>query len=170
MEKKFFRAAKTFCERHTLLDSTDAAALWQALDPPSIALLEEGESTGIWRHPTGQFLHSPRDPLREARRAAANLKDATAVIAISCGAGWLLRALPEQVHSVLVIEPNPVVAAAFLLAGHHRTFAGKITLFVGTLDHPDALEPILPWLQGKNLKKTLIYCHAAALAADRATY
>jgi hypothetical protein len=84
--------------------------------------------------------------------------------------GWLLDVLPPGIGSLLLIEPSPFVTAAFLLARRYANFAGTITLFADDLARSEALEEVLPWLQGKNLQKTSIYCHAASLAANKPLY
>lgn len=162
------KAFADFAHRHSVLGNTSAQAVWELLSNEERAALSEGFSTGAWRF-QGKLLHSERDPQREAERAAQGLTGAQALIAISLGAGWLLGAL-AQVRSLLLIEPSPYLVAVFLLAHHYDQFAGHITLFADGLEQPDALEAILPWLQGKNLKKTLIYCHAASLGAEKALY
>lgn len=168
LQELLHKAFADFMRRHSVVGNFSAESLWELMSNEERIALAEGIETGVWRlH--GKLLHSERNPEREAERAAQALAGADAVISVSLGAGWLLGALP-QVRAVLLVEPSPYLVAVFLLAHHYEKFAGRVTLFADNLERPDALEEILPWLQGKNLKKTLIYCHAASLAAQKPLY
>lgn len=162
-------ATAAFLKKHQALGSLSADALWECLSEDERAALAAGVESGTWRM-GGRLLHSERDPKREADRAAQALAAGNALVAVSCGAGWLLDVLPATIRSLLLIEPSAFVTAAFLLARRYENFAGTITLFADDLTRAEALEEVLPWLQGKNLKKTTIYCHAASLAANRPLY
>ncbi len=162
----FDKNAAAFTARHRLVGSPDFGALWQALTEAELQALAEGVEKGRWLC-KGKLLHSERDPRREATRAAESYAAAQALICISAGAGYLFAALPAGVRKVLLIESDPFCLAAFFLSGEFLTFHGELTLFADPLTRADALEEILPWLQGKNLKRTLIYCHAAMLQIDK---
>ncbi|MFZ5630391.1 MAG: motility associated factor glycosyltransferase family protein [Spirochaetota bacterium] len=162
-------ATAAFLKKHQALGRFSADALWECLSEDERAALAAGVESGTWRM-GGRLLHSERDPKREADRAAQALAASNALVAVSCGAGWLLDVLPANIRSLLLIEPSAFVTAAFLLARRYENFAGTITLFADDLTRSEALEEVLPWLQGKNLKKTSIYCHAASLAANKPLY
>lgn len=162
-------ATADFLKKHHALGSFSADKLWDKLTEDERAALAAGVESGTWRL-NGRLLHSERDPKREADRAAQALAEGNAMVAVSCGAGWLLDVLPPGIRSLLLIEPSAFVAAAFLLARRYENFAGTITLFADDLSRSEALEEVLPWLQGKNLKKTTIYYHAASLAAHKPLY
>lgn len=165
----FEKHAAVFAQRHVLLQPQDFSHIWNSLTTDEIAALEMGLQTGRWQY-RGKLIHSERDAEREAARAAANFSNASAVIAVSVGAGFILGHFGAAVRHVLLIEPGYYCAAALIISGAFLRFAGKITLFVDDLAKSDALEEILPWLQGKNLKQTLIYCHPPLLAADKPLY
>jgi hypothetical protein len=162
-------AIANFLEKHHVIGSLSADALMERLSEEERAALAAGVESGVWRL-SGRLLHSERDARREAERAAQALAAGNALIAVSCGVGWLLDVLPAGIGSLLLIEPSPFVAAAFLLARRYENFADTITLFADDLARSEALEEVLPWLQGKNLQKTTIYCHAASLAANKPLY
>lgn len=161
--------AAAFRQNHTLISASDSGALFAALSDDDKTLLAEGVKDARWKY-RDRLIHSGRNAEREAARAAETLAGASAVIAVSLGAGYMLAQLPSSVREVLVIEPSVYVAAAFILSGEFYRYNGKITLFVDPLGRSDALEEILPWLQGKNLKRTLIYVHPPLLAADKSLY
>lgn len=156
-------------QRHTLLQPRDFSQIWSSLTSDELASLSEGVETGRWKY-RGKLIHSERDAEREAARAAGNFNNAPAVIAVSLGAGFMLGHFSPAVRHVLLIEPSTFCAAALIVSGAFLRFAGKITLYVDELSRSDALEDILPWLQGKNLKQTLIYCHPPLMAADKPLY
>jgi len=162
-------ATADFLKKHHAIGRLSADALWEKLSEAERTALAAGVASGTWRL-NGRLLHSERDPKREADRAAQALAAGNALVAVSCGVGWLLDVLPPGIRSLLLIEPSAFVTAAFLLARRYENFSGTITLFGDDMSRPDALEEVLPWLQGKNLKKTTIYCHAASLAANKPLY
>lgn len=163
----FDKNAALFQAKHTILGVLDFNALWAALTDSDLAALADGVAHNRWLC-KGKLLHSERDPAREAARAAETYRDARALICISTGAGYLMPALPASVRQVLLIESDRFCLAAFILSGAFAAFHGEITLFADALERTDALEEILPWLQGKNLKRTLIYLHAPLLQVDKA--
>lgn len=165
----FDRHAAIFTQKHTLLGAGNFAQIWEQLTPDDLAALNEGLETGRWKF-RGKLIHSERDAEREAARAAANFGNAAAIIAVSVGAGFIFGHLSASVKQVLLIEPSPFCVAALIASGAFLRFGGTITLFVDGLSQSDALEEILPWLQGKNLKQTLIYCHPPLLVADKTLY
>lgn len=169
LQALFEKHAAIFLQRHTLLKPRDFSQIWSSLTADELASLSEGIETGRWQY-RGRLIHSERDAEREAARAAGNFSNASAVIAVSVGAGFILGHFTAQVRNALLIEPSNYCAAALIVSGAFLRFAGKITLFVDDLVKSDALEEILPWLQGKNLKQTLIYCHPPLLAADKPLY
>ncbi len=158
-----------FKTRHTLLGNFDLHSLLTGLNVGESKALADGLDQGRW-YLNGKLLHSDRDPQREAARAAAGLTGAKALVCVSTGAGFLLANLPDSIKDVLVLEPHPFCLAAFLLAGEFKKCHARVTLFAHQLNEADALEEVLPWLQGKNLKQTLIYLHAAARSADQPLY
>jgi hypothetical protein len=162
----FDKNAAAYMAQHRIVGAGDFQAVWQALSEADLQLLTEAVEKGKWLY-KGKLLHSERDPRREAVRAAESYADAQAVICISAGAGYLFPALPAGLRKVLLLESDPFCLAAFLLSGQFLTFHGELTLFTDPLERSDALEEILPWLQGKNLKRTLIYCHAPMLQIDK---
>lgn len=169
LRHRLSEATAAFLKKHHALGSFSADALWEKLSEDDRAALAAAIDGGSWLlH--GRLLHSARDARREAERAAQALAGFGAVIAVSCGAGWLLDAMPGSVRSVLLVEPSAYVAAAFLVARRYENFSGTVTLFADDLSRSEALEEVLPWLQGKNLKKTGIYYHPASLAADKPLY
>ena len=164
-----FERLEDFQSQHDLLGRIDATALVAGLSAEEHAALAEGVSRGRWAL-NRKLLHSDRDPQREAARASITLSGAKYIVCVSTGAGFLLGHLPVTIKEVLVLEPNPFCLAAFLLAGEYKKSPARITLFAHRLSEADALEDVLPWLQGKNLKQTVIYLHAAARAADPPLY
>ncbi|MBX3722364.1 MAG: motility associated factor glycosyltransferase family protein [Turneriella sp.] len=166
LQPLFDKHAAAFRARHRILGTEPLEKLLEKLSPDDLAALQEGVAHGRW-YAKGKLLHSERDPRREAKRAAEGFAEARALICISAGAGYLLPALPAAVKQVLIVESDPFCLAAFFLAGEFLNFRGEITLFNDSLERADALEEILPWLQGKNLKRTLIYCHAPLLQIDK---
>ncbi len=169
LQALFEKHAAIFTQKHILLQPRDFSQIWSRLTGDDLAALSAGLATGRW-HYRGKLMHSERDADREAVRAAGNFSNASAVIAVSLGVGFMLGHFAASVRHVLLIEPSPYCAAALIVSGEFLRFPGKITLFVDDLAQSDALEEILPWLQGKNLKQTLIYCHPPLLAADKPLY
>lgn len=163
----FDKNAAAFRARHKIIGALDFEKTWQSLDAAELAALENGVSSEKWLY-RDKLMHSERDPLREATRAAENYHAAAALLCVSAGAGYLFAALPASLRNILIIESSPYCLAALILAGRFLSFHGEITLFADSLERPDALEEILPWLQGKNLKRTLIYCHPPLLQIDKA--
>jgi hypothetical protein len=163
----FEKNAAAFMARHRVLGSLDWKEVWSGLGDGEKQQLLEGAEKGRWLY-KGKLLHSERDPAREAARAADTLAGAEALLCISAGAGYLLSALPAGIRRVLIIERDPFCLAAFILSGRFRDYHGEITVFADPLERADALEEILPWLQGKNLKRTHIYYHAPLLQIDKA--
>lgn len=162
----FDKNAALFKAKHTILGSLDFNTLWASFTEADIAALADGSGRNRWLY-KGKLLHSERDPAREAARAAETYREARALICVSAGAGYLMAALPASVRQVLLIESDRFCLAAFILSGVFAAYHGQITLFADPLERTDALEEILPWLQGKNLKHTLIYCHAPLLTIDK---
>jgi hypothetical protein len=158
-----------FKTHHELIGTTDPASILQNLDLAGREALAEGLAKGRWLL-NGKLLHSERDAGREASRAAEAFGSARALVCVSAGAGYILRHLPSTVRAVLIIEPSPFCIAAILLAGEFKKCHARITLVADTLVAADALENILPWLQGKNLKQTIVYVHPAARAAAPSLY
>lgn len=158
-----------FKTHHELIGTTDPAFIFQSLSSPERDALAEGVVSRRWQL-SGKLLHSERDAGREAARAAAAFGSARAIVCVSVGAGYLLAHLPAALRSVLIIEPSPFCVAALLLAGEFKRCHARITLVADTLAAADALETILPWLQGKNLKQTIVYVHPAARAAEPSLY
>jgi hypothetical protein len=166
---EYLSRIEDFKKQHALISSEDPAALFMRLNGGELAALDEGVSQGRWLL-NGKLLHSDRDASREAARAAAAFGSARALVCVSVGAGYILGHLPATVRDVLIIEPNPFCLAAFFLSAEFKKCRARLTLYTDALTATDALETILPWLQGKNLKQTLIYVHPAARAADTALY
>jgi hypothetical protein len=166
---EYLSRIEDFKKQHVLISSEDPAALFMRLKGGELAALDEGVSQGRWLL-NGKLLHSDRDASREAARAAAAFGSARALVCVSVGAGYILGHLPATVRDVLIIEPNPFCLAAFFLSAEFKKCRARLTLYTDALTATDALETILPWLQGKNLKQTLIYVHPAARAADTALY
>lgn len=162
----FAQNAAKFVSAHRLLGKTTLAEIWSALTRDELYILAQGVEKNRWAY-KNKLLHSERDPYREAERAAESLKNANAVIAVSVGAGFILGRLAPSVRDVLIIEPTALVVAALICSGEFLKYRGRITLFPDNLLRPDALEEILPWLQGKNLRLTLIYCHPPFAAIDK---
>ncbi|MBS0619116.1 MAG: motility associated factor glycosyltransferase family protein [Spirochaetes bacterium] len=158
-----------FAARHEVLGATSLPQFLSSLTDADYAALAAGLERQSWKY-RGMLLHSERNPQREAERVAVQFKNAEALICISIGAGYLLNALANSVRSILLVEPNAYCLAAFLISGEVEKYRGKLTLFADTLVRADALEEILPWLQGKNLKRTLIYTHAPLLESDKVTF
>ncbi|MBN8221089.1 MAG: motility associated factor glycosyltransferase family protein [Spirochaetes bacterium] len=162
----FDKNAALFTAKHAILGKIDFNIVWASLTDAELAALADGLQKNRWLY-KGKLLHSERDPAREAARAAETYREASAVICVSAGAGYLFAALPASVRQVLLVENDFFCLAAFILSDVFTAFHGSITLFAEPLDRPDALEEILPWLQGKNLKRTLIYCHAPLIQIDK---
>ena len=158
-----------FKKQHTLLGAADSSLALTSLAADAREALATGQTSGRWLL-NGKLLHSERDAAREAARAAAAFSSARALVCVSVGAGYILGQLPASVREVLIIEPNPFCAAALILSGEFKKCHARITLYSDPLASSDALEGILPWLQGKNLKQTLVYVHPASRAADPALY
>lgn len=169
IEAAYLSQLEDFKKQHTLLGDADSAAILTNLAASERDALAMGQTTGTWLL-NGKLLHSERDAAREAARAAAAFSSARALVCVSVGAGYILGQLPASVRDVLIIEPNPFCAAALMLSGEFKKCHARVMLYSDTLASSDALEGILPWLQGKNLKQTLIYVHPAARAADPALY
>ncbi|HRP68968.1 MAG TPA: DUF115 domain-containing protein, partial [Turneriella sp.] len=155
-----------FQNRHKILGVFSPNALWDLLTSGAIKALTEGIDKGEWKY-KNKYLHSPRNAVREAERNSTEYENAQALIALSLGAGYLLLALKPTVKNILLIENNPYVFVAFILSGLFEKYTGEITLFYNNLERDDALEAILPWLQGKNLKRTFIYYHAPLWELDK---
>lgn len=162
----FAENAAKFATVHQLLGAESLDQIWSALSPDDLVALGQGVEENRWLY-KGKLVHSERDPYREAERAVESLKNARALIAVSVGAGFMLSRLRPSVREVLIIEPTPYLVAALICSGEFLKFHGKITLFADSLTRADAMEDILPWLQGKNLNLTLIYCHAPFAAIDK---
>jgi len=158
-----------FAARHEVIGATPLLQFLSSLTDADYSALAVGLEKQSWKY-RGKLLHSERNPQREAERGAVQYKNAEALICISVGAGYLLNALANSVRSILLVEPNAFCLAALLLSGEAEKYRGKLTLFADTLVRADALEEILPWLQGKNLKRTLIYTHAPLLEIDKVTF
>jgi len=165
LESLFQKNLSEFRSRHEIVSARDLTGLLAALTETEREALATALVERRWLF-RGTLLHSTRDPEREARRAADGFASAKALIAISMGAGYLLEQI-SGVDACLIIEAEPYLLAAFILAGRFKEFRGKITLFTDALDRADALEEILPWLQGRNLKQVHIYMHAPYLAINK---
>lgn len=163
----FAENAAKFATSHQLIGQASFEQIWSALTPGDLNIIAEGLEKKRWVF-KDKLLHSDRDPYREADRAAESLKNARAVIAVSVGVGFILGRLKPAVQEIFIIEPTPCVLAAFICTGEFLKYHGKITVFADNLLRADALEEILPWLQGKNLRFTLIYCHPPFAAIDKA--
>jgi hypothetical protein len=169
LEERYRAQCRSFLAKHNVIGSVRIEDVWQTLGSAEIEALEAAVSTNRLTY-QGKLIHSERDPEREARRTTQQFVDAGALICISTGAGFLLGSLPPSIKHVLIIEPKPYCLAMLMLAGYFVSFRGHITLFADPLDLPDALENILPWLQGKNLKQTHIYAHAPMLSVEAGIY
>lgn len=165
LESLYRDGVTNFKARHEILGDADLDGLYAQLTTEEKVALESGISTRRWTL-RGKLLHSERDPEREAQRSAAGHMQAKSMLAISVGAGFILKPL-KNIQSFLIIEPEAFVVVAFLLNRQFDAFSGKISLFHNTLKSPDALEAVLPWLQGKNLKETQIYLHPPYLSIDK---
>ncbi|MBV6494402.1 MAG: hypothetical protein LDLANPLL_02435 [Turneriella sp.] len=167
LKSLFFENVADFLSRHSILGEFSKEKLWESLSSLDISSLELGLKSGSWAF-KGKFLHSQRNPQREAERSAREFSSAESIIALSLGAGYFLEVLDKRVKSVLLIESDTYLLAAFFLNGSFKKFSGKITLFFNSLERFDALEEILPWLQGKNLKRTQIYYHTIVHELNKA--
>ncbi len=169
LRQRYFENAALFQKKHQWLGNPNLEELWTSLSDEELKNLQRGFTAGEWFF-HGLPLHSLRDAHREAARAALSIKEARSLVAVSLGAGFLLSELNRQTHAILLIEPSPTILASFLVSGLFQKYGGLITLLSDSLEGGDAMEAILPWLQGKNLKETLIYCHPASFAAQKALY
>ncbi|MFO1526249.1 MAG: 6-hydroxymethylpterin diphosphokinase MptE-like protein [Turneriella sp.] len=165
----FVKNAALFRQKHLVIGRDTLDEAFASLGEAELADLTLGVETGKWLY-LGKLMHSERNAEREAQRAAENLSGAQALVAVSTGAGFLFGQLNRALGETLLIEPSAYCLVAFILAGKFTDYGGKITLFADDLSRSDALEEILPWLQGKNLKKTLIYCHPPVFVAGKALY
>lgn len=107
-----------------------------------------GHPSGIYR---GAALHSLYDPLKEAQRIGAGLKDPQALILGGFALGYQAQALRSQFPQVplLVVEPDPLLFSQALTLRDLRSFLGDplVNLMVGS--PPSSVAAFLEALEGR---------------------